>query len=240
MQNDKLSEYELNTLNYIYDNKYSEEELQKMWKGARKEQRMSKEYLPDKEKRILLSALSHEMKLVKDNNLTELIPVVKNLDYKFIYDRLFKQIENKAYQQGAKEFAELLKKKFNEFIDYDDNGEQTFESNPDLVWIAIDEVLAEWQKGQQGMNEEMQFPNTFEEFISDYSFKDREEVYTNGCELIPTFRVMQGYEHFSKQIRADAIAEVIKLYEEFQPKLATNVYEFGERLRQMQKGAENE
>lgn len=47
---------------------------------------------------------------------------------------------------GAREFAELLKKKFNEFIDYDDNGEQTFESNPDLVWIAIDEALADWQK----------------------------------------------------------------------------------------------
>lgn len=39
--------------------------------------------------------------------------------------------------------------------------------------------------------------------------------------------------------RADAIVEVIKLYEEFQPKLATNVYELGERLRQMQKGEEN-
>lgn len=50
---------------------------------------------------------------------------------------------------GARVFAELLKKKFNEFIDYDDDGEQTFESNPDLVWSAIDEVLAEWQKGKE-------------------------------------------------------------------------------------------
>lgn len=66
-------------------------------------------YLPDQEKRILLSALSHEMKLVKDNNLTELIPVVKNLDYKFMYDRLFKQIENNAYQQGKKDKEEELK-----------------------------------------------------------------------------------------------------------------------------------
>lgn len=56
------------------------------------------------------------------------------------------QIRAEAYNQGAREFAELLKKKFNEFIDYDDDGEQTFESNPDLVWIAIDEVLAEMQK----------------------------------------------------------------------------------------------
>lgn len=55
---------------------------------------------------------------------------------------------------GAREFAELLKKKFNEFIDYDDDGEQTFESNPDLVWIAIDEALAEWQKGRRMTEQE--------------------------------------------------------------------------------------
>lgn len=54
------------------------------------------------------------------------------------------------------------------------------------------------------MNNAMDFLNTFEEFLSHYSFKDREEVYTNGSELIQTFRVMQGYEHFSKQIREDA------------------------------------
>ena len=38
-----------------------------------------------------------------------------------------------------------------------------------------------------------------------------------------------------RQGRADAIEEVIKLYEEFQPKLATNVYEFGERIKALKK-----
>lgn len=52
-------------------------------------------------------------------------------------------------REGIREFAKLLKKKFNEFIDYDDNGEQTFESNPDLVWGAIDEVLSEYEKEQK-------------------------------------------------------------------------------------------
>jgi len=64
---------------------------------------MSREYLPDQEKRILLSALSHEMRLVKDNNLTELIPVVENLKFKFWYDRLFKKIEVEAYEQGIED-----------------------------------------------------------------------------------------------------------------------------------------
>ena len=42
----------------------------------------------------------------------------------------------------------------------------------------------------------MQFPKTFEEFINQYSFKDKEEIYTNGAELIPLFRVEQGVEHY--------------------------------------------
>lgn len=70
---------------------------------------MSKEYLPDIEKRILLSALGHEMRIVKENNFIDLIPVVKNLEYKFMYDRLFKQIENNAYQQGKKDKEKELK-----------------------------------------------------------------------------------------------------------------------------------
>lgn len=59
----------------------------------------------------------------------------------------------------------------------------------------------------------MDFPNTFKEFIEEYSFKDREEIYTNGSDLIQVFRVMQGYEHFiaehDKQIRDVFIKEIV-------------------------------
>lgn len=67
------------------------------------------------------------------------------------------------------------------------------------------------------MAECMDFPNTFKEFIDEYSFKDRKEIYTNGSELIQTFRVMQGYEHFiaehDKQIRNETIDEFVKTLE---------------------------
>lgn len=46
------------------------------------------------------------------------------------------------------------------------------------------------------MGDCMHFPDTIQEFIKDYSFKDTEEVYTNGSELIPVFRVMQAIEHY--------------------------------------------
>lgn len=59
------------------------------------------------------------------------------------------------------------------------------------------------------MNNVMDFPNSFEEFIKDYEFKDNKEIYTNGCELIPTFRVMQGYEHYERQIRAEEREKVL-------------------------------
>ena len=41
------------------------------------------------------------------------------------------------------------------------------------------------------MNEQMEFPETFEEFVKEYGFKDDKEVYTNGSDLIQVFRVKQ-------------------------------------------------
>jgi hypothetical protein len=42
----------------------------------------------------------------------------------------------------------------------------------------------------------MMFPNDWAKFLEDYSFKDKEEVYTNGTILIPVFRVEQMVEHY--------------------------------------------
>ena len=56
----------------------------------------------------------------------------------------------------------------------------------------------------------MEFPNTMKEFIDSYSFKDSKEIYTNGAELIPVFRVEQGLEHYAKEIRANAIDDFVK------------------------------
>lgn len=42
----------------------------------------------------------------------------------------------------------------------------------------------------------MKFPPTWENFIDLYGFIDRENIYTNGSELIQTFRVKQMIEHY--------------------------------------------
>ena len=57
------------------------------------------------------------------------------------------------------------------------------------------------------MADRMEFPRTMKEFIDSYSFKDREEIYTNGAELIPVFRVEQAFEYYEKEIRNKAIDE---------------------------------
>ena len=56
----------------------------------------------------------------------------------------------------------------------------------------------------------MEFPNTMKEFIDNCSFKDSEEIYTNGAEIIPVFRVEQGLEHYEKEIRVNAIDDLMK------------------------------
>jgi hypothetical protein len=45
----------------------------------------------------------------------------------------------------------------------------------------------------------MTFPEKPEEFIKQYSFTDKERVYTNGSELIPVFRVRQMLEHYTRK-----------------------------------------
>lgn len=46
------------------------------------------------------------------------------------------------------------------------------------------------------MNDSMDFPNAWRKFLQEYSFKDKEQIYTNGSELIPVFRVEQMVEHY--------------------------------------------
>ena len=60
------------------------------------------------------------------------------------------------------------------------------------------------------MADKMGFPKTIQEFIEGHSFKDSDEVYTNGAELIPVFRVEQALEHYEQESRAKAIDEFCK------------------------------
>ena len=49
----------------------------------------------------------------------------------------------------------------------------------------------------------MEFPETFERFAKEYGFKDNKEVYTNGADLIPIFRVKQWLEQDNKLRRIE-------------------------------------
>lgn len=46
------------------------------------------------------------------------------------------------------------------------------------------------------MSNSMDFPNAWRKFLQEYSFKDKEQIYTNGSDLIPVFRVEQMIEHY--------------------------------------------
>lgn len=45
------------------------------------------------------------------------------------------------------------------------------------------------------MSDMMMFPDTVEEFMENYKIVDTDEVYTNGVELVPIFRMKQWFEH---------------------------------------------
>ena len=56
------------------------------------------------------------------------------------------------------------------------------------------------------MNEQLEFPETFEGFAKEYGFKDDKEIYTNGSDLIPIFRVKQWLEHTQKPTTKNDLA----------------------------------
>ena len=53
-------------------------------------------------------------------------------------------------------------------------------------------------KDQLHCSQMMDFPESFDDFVKDYGFRDKKEIYTNGSELIPVFRVKQWLEHIQE------------------------------------------
>ena len=45
--------------------------------------------------------------------------------------------------------------------------------------------------GEKTMTDTMSFPKTLDEFMEQYKIVDTEQVYTNGTELVPIFRIKQ-------------------------------------------------
>lgn len=72
-------------------------------------------------------------------------------------------------------------------------------------------------KGQLPCGEQMDFPNTFDEFAKDYGFKDKDEICTNGIELIPVYRVKQWLEHISTTKNDLGVREFEEIVVEYPP-----------------------
>lgn len=47
------------------------------------------------------------------------------------------------------------------------------------------------------MSDLMTFPDTVEEFMEQYKVVDTEQVYSNGAEYVPIFRMKQWFEHLT-------------------------------------------
>lgn len=76
------------------------------------------------------------------------------------------------------------------------------------------------------MMELMEFPDTFDEFVKEYGFKDDKEVYTNGSDLIPIFRVKQWLEHDNK-LRAIETDTAYECGKAVLNKIRTEIAEYG-------------
>ena len=60
------------------------------------------------------------------------------------------------------------------------------------------------------MGECMTFPDTVEEFMEQYKIVDTEEVYTNGTEMVPIFRMKQWFEHNTSNSILEKVIKIIE------------------------------
>lgn len=58
------------------------------------------------------------------------------------------------------------------------------------------------------MGEMMNFPGDWKDFIREYSFTDKKEIYTNGSELISVFRVEQMLDHYLEGLTPQQIKDM--------------------------------
>ena len=81
------------------------------------------------------------------------------------------------------------------------------------------------------MGEQMNFPNTFKEFAEQYKTVDTKEVYSNGIEYIPIFRVEQWLEYISAVEMATFKSVIDSLEQQLKTTKAEAYKEFAERLK---------
>lgn len=58
------------------------------------------------------------------------------------------------------------------------------------------------------MGENMNYPENPIDFIKQYSFSDKQQIYTNGSELISVFRVGQMIEHYMSDLTPQQIKDM--------------------------------
>lgn len=86
------------------------------------------------------------------------------------------------------------------------------------------------------MSVQMEFPNTFDEFVKEYGFKDDKEVYTNGSDLIQIFRVKQWLEHDNK-LRAIETDTAYECGKAVLDKIRAEIEDYGNKLQLSNAGA---
>ena len=67
------------------------------------------------------------------------------------------------------------------------------------------------------MADMMTFPDTVEEFMEQYKTVDTEQIYSNGIEYVPIFRMRQWFEHKPERKKG----KWIRWYEEIEDDIGT-------------------
>ena len=148
--------------------------------------------------------LHDDMRIIPDGDKPDWCPV-RELPENNILNELLEEIKKR------KEIVKSIPTSEDEGYEFQD-GEQTY--NDGRLQGRYEELCSvegliksylkpqNWHLGGKIMGDCMKFPERPEDFIVQYKFKDRQEIYTNGSDLIPVFRVEQMLGHYMRELVA--------------------------------------
>lgn len=85
------------------------------------------------------------------------------------------------------------------------------------------------------MGENMNYPDNPIDFIKQYSFSDKQRVYTNGSELISVFRVGQMIDHYMSDLTPQQIKDMQFCLRE----KSRECVELRKRIRELEEGGKD-
>jgi len=149
----------------------------------------------EKQQVVTINDLAEENKVTKCNHKSSAQPTYTDAEIQKMQDLEQAQIE-KAYQLGYEEGKRDAQSESCRGCRYEPRC-----SHEEPCGSCSNNYVNKYEGRRKGMADMMTFPETVDEYMEQYKITDTKQIYTNGAELVPIFRMKQWFEHKTDRMK---------------------------------------